>query len=62
MSTPICPKCNSNSTFRVDRKGFLAKHIYPVFGLFPWECTFCWKIFRAKNRGPRAVRRKSSLA
>jgi hypothetical protein len=60
MSSPKCPDCGSDRTYRIDRKGFLAKHVYPWFGFFPWECTFCWRVFRARNRGPKVARSKRS--
>ena len=36
-----CQKCSSNRVYRVERKGFMQKKIYPLFGYFPWRCKSC---------------------
>jgi len=41
---------------RVERKGFMQNHIYPVFGLYPWYCREC----RTYSLLPKRYRRKSS--
>lgn len=52
----FCPRCGHNRPRRVDRKGFMQKHIYPVFGFFPWYCKECHHYFLLRRRN----RRKSS--
>ena len=36
-----CQKCGSDRVYRVERKGFMQKMIYPLFGYYPWRCKGC---------------------
>jgi ribosomal protein L37AE/L43A len=54
-----CPKCEEVELTRVARKGFLQEHIYPKFGLYPWECGQCRQVFLLKARG-KSYRRSRS--
>jgi hypothetical protein len=47
---------------RVSRHGFLEKKIYPLFGLYPWECGYCRMVKLFRNRGPRRSRRHTAEA
>jgi hypothetical protein len=42
---------------RVGRHGFLQQRIYPLLGLYPWQCAICGKHALLRRRG--AVMRKS---
>ena len=56
--TVICPRCGSDRSRRVERKKFLEKNIYPIFGYFPWRCGRCRAKFflkkRKRNRDPKS--------
>jgi DNA-directed RNA polymerase subunit RPC12/RpoP len=45
-----CPRCGPESLQRVERVGFLEKHIYSTFGYFPWRCNHCQSRFYLKRR------------
>lgn len=51
-SRMICAECGGNRVRRVERRGFMQKHIYPFFGFFPWYCRKCnhYFILRKRNR------------
>lgn len=36
-----CSICGGTHLYRLQRKGFLEKRIYPLFGYFPWHCLAC---------------------
>jgi ribosomal protein L37AE/L43A len=38
-----CPKCKERQLARISRRGFLRVRIYPLLGLFPWQCAICGK-------------------
>jgi DNA-directed RNA polymerase subunit RPC12/RpoP len=52
----FCPKCGSDRLFRTERKTFLQRRFFPLFGYFPWECRDCRKDFTLRKR----YRRKSN--
>jgi hypothetical protein len=37
----VCRKCGSDALRREPRHGFLQHKIFPLFGLYPWECCMC---------------------
>jgi hypothetical protein len=37
----LCPRCESDRFFREERKGFLQSKLFPLLGLYPWECKVC---------------------
>jgi len=40
-----CRSCGAQDTLRREhRSGFLQKKVFPIFGLFPWECSMCRKV------------------
>jgi ribosomal protein L37AE/L43A len=54
-----CPNCNEEQLARIARHGFLRKHVYSVFGYYPWECAICRSEFMIRKRGG-AYRKASS--
>ena len=44
-----CRKCGTQSV-RMQRVGFLQRHIYSLAGLFPWRCVTCGKRTLAFSR------------
>ncbi|HUA96913.1 MAG TPA: hypothetical protein VMA34_01145 [Terracidiphilus sp.] len=38
---------------RVARRGFLQKKVYPVLGLYPWECGACREVTMVRKRYQR---------
>ncbi|HEY3706149.1 MAG TPA: hypothetical protein VGL22_13890 [Terracidiphilus sp.] len=36
-----CPRCGDRALYRKDRRGWMQKRIYPLLGLFPWQCGSC---------------------
>jgi hypothetical protein len=51
MPRPSCPRCGAPQCSRRKREGLLQILIYPRFGLFPWRCSACRKVFLLKERG-----------
>jgi hypothetical protein len=49
-SKVFCPKCGNDRPRRVERKGFMQKHIYHWFGYFPWNCRHCHEYFLLRLR------------
>ena len=59
MDNPLCPKCANTATRRMKRRGLVQLRVYPLLGLYPWECTSCRTLFRDKNRGKLKRKRRS---
>jgi hypothetical protein len=53
----ICPHCGDEQMRRLARRGFLQTRIYPLLGLYPWECVACRTIKMFRKRGKPAFRR-----
>jgi ribosomal protein L37AE/L43A len=51
-----CPQCRQLEMARIARQGFLRERIYPLLGLYPWQCAICGKEAMLRRRG--AVIRK----
>jgi hypothetical protein len=51
--TMKCPKCRIEGLYRIERHGFLRRKIWPLFGLYPWECKHCRKVTLLRSRGVR---------
>ena len=49
----FCPHCGHDHARRLDRKGFMQRHIYPMFGFFPWYCRECHYNFLLRMRNRR---------
>ena len=45
-----CPQCDGIELRRQGRVGFLQRSILPRFGLFPWECGLCRKVYLLRQR------------
>jgi DNA-directed RNA polymerase subunit RPC12/RpoP len=45
-----CPKCGHDRPRRVEREGFMQKHVYSWFGYFPWHCRECKHYFMFRQR------------
>jgi hypothetical protein len=56
-SRMLCPSCNRNGMRRVKRTGLFQTRIFPIFGYYPWECSFCRAVKLFKSRGGRRSRR-----
>lgn len=54
----ICPKCGTHHMRRLPREGFMQKKVWPLFGLFPWECPICRKLHLMRSRGKRVRGRR----
>jgi hypothetical protein len=50
-----CKNCGAPLR-RLARKGFLQLKVYPVFGLYPWECPLCRKELMVKKQYVRKRR------
>jgi hypothetical protein len=50
-----CPRCHEYHLVRIARRGFLRNHIFPFFGLYPWQCAICGKqcLIRKRSAGYR---------
>lgn len=59
-SPPQCPTCGILRTVRIKRSGLLQRLVLHRFGMFPWECTGCRKVFMFESRGKVKRRRRSS--
>ena len=47
---PRCLQCDGIELRRQGRFGFWQRVIAPHFGLFPWECGLCRKIYMLRQR------------
>jgi ssDNA-binding Zn-finger/Zn-ribbon topoisomerase 1 len=54
-----CPNCHQEQLARISRRGFLRKHVYPMFGYYPWECAICRHEYMIRKRG--GAYRKTSV-
>ncbi len=53
-----CPECGASRIRRVERKGFMQKHVYPFFGYFPWHCRECRQYVLLRRRYSRKSSKK----
>jgi hypothetical protein len=42
---------------RLPRAGFLQQTVWPVFGLYPWECPICRRVRLIRYRGAKGRQR-----
>jgi hypothetical protein len=47
----LCPTCKGRVATRINRTGFLQKHVFSRFGLYPWKCGACGASFLYRHRG-----------
>jgi hypothetical protein len=40
----VCRKCGADALRRENRRGFLQLKVFPLFGLYPWECIMCRRV------------------
>lgn len=45
-----CPQCRQQQLARIARRGFLRNRIYPIVGLYPWQCAICGKQYLIRKR------------
>ena len=45
-----CPNCHEEQLARIARRGFLRNRIYPIFGLYPWQCAICGRQYLIRKR------------
>lgn len=50
-----CPICGGDRMYRVERRGFLRRAIFPLVGYYPWQCKECANeaMLRKRNRKRR---------
>lgn len=46
-----CPHCRQPHLARIARRGFFRQRVWPIFGLYPWECAICRREFLMRKRG-----------
>jgi hypothetical protein len=51
-----CPACGCDRVYRIERRGFVRKRIYTLFGLYPWECRECGREVLLKKRNRHRTR------
>jgi hypothetical protein len=55
-----CRCCGASTAMRRSpRRSFLQRSLYPLLGLYPWECGFCReeRLYRARYTNTGRVRR-----
>ena len=55
-----CPLCGYSSMRREERRGFLQKRVYLLFGHYPWRCKKCNMTSLMRKRLERRRRRPES--
>lgn len=55
-----CKKCGSPLR-RLARQGLMQGLLYPILGLYPWECPRCRKPVLRRSRGERKRRPKKEV-
>jgi DNA-directed RNA polymerase subunit RPC12/RpoP len=48
-----CPACKAAVAMRVNRSGFMQRHVLGHLGFFPWKCGACGSMFLFRRRGFR---------
>jgi hypothetical protein len=48
----VCRKCGCDALRREPRNGFLQMKVYPMFGLYPWECMMCRNVLLYRKQFP----------
>lgn len=56
-SVSLCPNCGNEQMRRLARRGFLQNKVYPLLGLYPWECLACRTSKMIRKRGKPSFRR-----
>src|SRR6185312_14107843 len=50
-----CPRCGGSRIFRKERMGLFQKRIFPLLGLYPWECRLCRLVCLMRRRHQTVV-------
>lgn len=50
-----CRRCGQREVARISRQGFFRRRVWPIFGLYPWQCAICGKEILRASRGRAAV-------
>jgi hypothetical protein len=53
MSEVRCQTCNAAVAMRINRNGFLQRHVLGHLGIYPWKCGACGAVFLFRRRGHR---------
>ena len=56
-----CPACGGDRMYRVERRGFLRKNVFPLVGFFPWQCKDCGNEAMLRKRNRRRRKHNSSF-
>jgi len=57
----FCPVCGADQLYRMARVGFMRRHVFPLFGYYPWQCKECGgeAMLRKRNRRHRKHRARA---
>jgi hypothetical protein len=57
----VCRKCGAPDALRREnREGFLQFKVFPLFGLYPWECVMCRKVAMYRKHFPDRTSEESA--
>ncbi len=48
-----CPKCGQREMARIARRGILRERVYPLLGMYPWQCPICGEELLLRRRGAK---------
>jgi hypothetical protein len=51
-SSMTCRKCGADALRRENRRGFMQYKVFPLFGLYPWECMMCREVLLYQKHFP----------
>jgi hypothetical protein len=57
----ICLKCGGGVAIRISRSGFWQCNVLSHFGLYPWKCGACGRVFLVRRRGERPRSKKPKV-
>lgn len=57
LEVVYCEACGSDRVYRIERKGFLRRKVFPMFGLYPWQCRDCGHRLMMRMRSRRRVKK-----
>lgn len=49
----VCPYCGHDRLRRTSRVSFLENKIFPLVGIYPWECANCRQHYLRRKRYER---------
>ena len=57
----VCKCCGAARSLRREkRESLLQQKVFPLFGLYPWECALCRKVRYYRQRGEQRPGRAPS--